>query len=148
MVSNSLEGAMGSDETKRQKFGPELSRTDLEEQRGAVEIVRREGAKGLLFFFSGSYDAKAGERTHLLRENPLKIGRTEGDITIPNSGVSQRHCTVYWKIREQDFFIRDLRSMNGTYVNGGRLSPDEERLLRTGDMVALGAEVRAYFYKR
>jgi pSer/pThr/pTyr-binding forkhead associated (FHA) protein len=148
MTLDSLEGAAENDETKLQRVGTRISQMEARELEVAVERTRSQKAKGLLFFFPGSYEATAEQRTHLLGENPLTIGRVEGDIRIPNGGVSHRHCTVYWKRGELDFVIKDLGSRNGTYVNGGRILRDlEERQLRTGDIVTLGMEVRAYFWK-
>ena len=148
MALNSLEGAAENDETELQRVGTRLSQTEAMELEVAMERTRNQRAKGLLFFFSGSYEATAEQRTHLLGEDPLTIGRVEGDIKIPNGGVSRRHCTVYWKQGELDFVIKDLGSRNGTYVNGGRILRElEEKPLRTGDIVTLGAEVRAYFCK-
>ena len=64
------------------------------------------------------------------------IGKSsDADITIDNPFVSRSHC----KIRFQDdpFYISDLGSKNGTYVNGVRLCGSEEKHLRHNDAIGL-----------
>ena len=51
-----------------------------------------------------------------LKKNPLILGREPGDgIAIPDNGVSRRHAEIV-PIGEV-YFIRDLESRNGTFVN-------------------------------
>ncbi len=62
------------------------------------------------------------------------IGRRQDcDFCIPLMVVSRRHCEV-----SQDFgkiSVRDLRSRNGTLVNG---QPVEETQLKAGDVLKIG----------
>jgi pSer/pThr/pTyr-binding forkhead associated (FHA) protein len=63
------------------------------------------------------------------------VGRAKGcSVRIPENDVSRRHC----RIRQKDGFvvIEDLRSLNGTYVNGERITG--ARALRPGDAVEVG----------
>jgi pSer/pThr/pTyr-binding forkhead associated (FHA) protein len=51
-------------------------------------------------------------------------------------GVSRQHVALLgrkWGIR-----VVDLRSKNGTYLNGAKLPPYQERILRDGDELRLG----------
>ena len=68
----------------------------------------------------------------------LIIGRDEvpGGLQILDQGVSRRHAEVF-RIGEM-FFIRDLGSRNGTFVNEEKIS---EELLRVGDEVKIGSTV-------
>ncbi len=52
------------------------------------------------------------------------------------NGVSRMHAVL--KRSGVRVVIMDLGSANGTYVNGKRLTPQTERLLNHGDVVALG----------
>jgi predicted component of type VI protein secretion system len=63
------------------------------------------------------------------------VGRKKGcSVRIPVSDVSRRHC----RIVQQDGFvvIEDLRSLNGTFVNGERISGAQ--VVRPGDAVEVG----------
>src|SRR5262245_59422200 len=67
-----------------------------------------------------------------LREEFL-IGRHEPAVPVTDMSVSRQHCVI----RKQDtgFFIKDLGSHNGTFVNGERAS---DRLLEHGDQILIG----------
>ncbi len=62
------------------------------------------------------------------------LGRSErADVRVSAQGVSRAHCTI---ARAGDkFVIEDLRSHNGTWVNGERV---ERGTLRPGDRIRLG----------
>jgi pSer/pThr/pTyr-binding forkhead associated (FHA) protein len=60
------------------------------------------------------------------------------DIKLENRFVSRRHFQV--RFESDVFYISDLGSTNGTYLNGSKLNPNEERILRDGDRVGLGVD--------
>jgi adenylate cyclase len=61
-------------------------------------------------------------------------------IQLLDKIVSKEHCIV--EVRDGRFVLRDLGSLNGTYVNGERVRG--EMLLKHGDEIALGS-TRARF---
>ena len=69
-----------------------------------------------------------------LGDEELTIGRlSDSDIVITNPYVSRKHAKI---IRRGDaFFVCDINSTHGTFVNGSRVS--EQRLL-PGDRISLG----------
>lgn len=69
-----------------------------------------------------------------LPEGTTRIGRSPtADICLEDPSVSRRHAMV---LREGDRVrILDDRSLNGTWVNGERVSAKE---LEDGDVVTLG----------
>jgi hypothetical protein len=56
-----------------------------------------------------------------------------------NSAVSRRHALVIR--REENYYIKDVGSTNGTFLNGRRLLPEEEALLAADDEVKLADEI-------
>jgi predicted component of type VI protein secretion system len=63
------------------------------------------------------------------------IGRSDECHMRPKSdAVSRRHCVIY--LRDGKIWIRDLKSRNGTAVNGESITADCE--LRSGDRVQVG----------
>ena len=60
------------------------------------------------------------------------------DIKLENRFVSRRHLQV--RFESDVFYISDLGSTNGTYLNGNKLNPNEEQILRDGDRVGLGVD--------
>jgi adenylate cyclase len=69
------------------------------------------------------------------------LGRhPSNSIQLLDKIVSKEHCIV--EMRDGQFLLRDLGSLNGTYINGERVRG--EQFLRHGDEIALGS-TRARF---
>ena len=68
------------------------------------------------------------------RQDRVLVGRhPDCDLVIDNLGVSRNHCEI---VKEGDFYVlRDLRSNNGTYVNGKRVTVYN---MNDGDEIAIG----------
>ena len=65
----------------------------------------------------------------------LVLGRGEDvDIQILDSGLSRQHCCI--EKAGEDYFVRDLGSTNGTWVNGKQV---ERCQLKPGDRIRIGA---------
>lgn len=79
---------------------------------------------------------KNGEERQLIFEKEeVTIGRAHGsDIVLPRSNISKRHARLVDK--HDKVVIVDLRSTNGTYVNGRRITAPE--LLTYEDKVYIG----------
>lgn len=61
-------------------------------------------------------------------------------IQLLDKIVSKEHCTI--EQRAEGFVLRDLGSLNGTYINGERVQG--EKALRHGDDIALGTTRARY----
>jgi hypothetical protein len=51
-------------------------------------------------------------------------------------GISRKHACI--RLKEQQLFLHDFKSANGTYLNGLRVTEDTPQLLRNGDEIKLG----------
>ncbi len=72
---------------------------------------------------------------HALLKEQMTLGRAAGsDIIIADSQVSRRHAMI--TRRPEGFVVADLRSTNGTSINGHRI---EEGLLDEGDILTMGS---------
>ena len=76
---------------------------------------------------------------HLSGRPALTFGRSpEADVCIPDTKVSRIHAEI--KSWDGEFVIKDLKSRNGTFVNGVRV---EVAVLKLGDVIRIGgAEIR------
>jgi hypothetical protein len=71
---------------------------------------------------------------------PLTIGRESNtDITLDDPRVSRQHARLSY--RQQQIWLADLRSSNGTFVNG---EPIQERALQPGDVISFGGMEATY----
>jgi hypothetical protein len=86
-------------------------------------------------------DVKASEINLKL---PTIIGRGKGaTLLLQHPLVSRQHCEIYE--HEGQLVVRDMGSLNGTYVNNARLS--EPTLLPSGDLLTIGdVTFRAEYY--
>lgn len=57
-------------------------------------------------------------------------------ITIQNPSVSRCHAVIGYCC-DRGFYIMDVGSSNGTFVNRRRLAPLEQRVLKDGDLIEL-----------
>lgn len=83
-----------------------------------------------------------GEERLLYPDTTVRIGRSnENDIVFNDPKVSRMHAELVWE--QSVFTLRDLGSINGTFVNGERLS-ESSRVLRDGDDIILGKQRLVY----
>ena len=73
-------------------------------------------------------------KEHITDQNEIIIGRDTGcDICIDNIAVSRKHARI---VKGPDnYFIEDMGSINGTFVNGHWVS---KKLLDAGDEISIG----------
>ena len=70
--------------------------------------------------------------------SPVYVGRTESnDIIVEGASVSNQHGRLYFE--EGQFWIEDLDSTNGTYVNGERIT--KKKQLKDEDLIKIGATI-------
>lgn len=79
------------------------------------------------------------------------IGRTEEgtDLVIADGSISAQHAELTLEFSDDDeklFYIADLESANGTFVNGERLEPGVRKQLDDMDSIRLGPVVKLQFF--
>jgi hypothetical protein len=102
----------------------------LDPQHEVQALPAVEPGTGMLVVVRGP---NAGAR-FLLDRDTTTVGRhPDSEIFLDDVTVSRRHAEF---VRSEDgATVRDLGSLNGSYVNGERV---EERMLGTGDEVQIG----------
>lgn len=79
-----------------------------------------------------------------LENKEVSIGRSsQNTIEVTNPSLSNHHALIY--IKAGGYFIKDLNSSNGTFVNGRPIINEIE--LKNGDLMTLG-EIQIKFLSR
>jgi pilus assembly protein CpaF len=75
------------------------------------------------------------ERRESFDKNEINVGRVQGnDLMLPKGNVSKHHARLLF--RDGRFIVTDLKSTNGTYVNGRKIA--QATIVREGDKIYIG----------
>lgn len=75
------------------------------------------------------------ERRESFEKNEINVGRVQGnDLMLPKGNVSKHHARLLY--RDGRFIVTDLKSTNGTYVNGRKIA--QATIVREGDKIYIG----------
>ncbi|HUT71354.1 MAG TPA: FHA domain-containing protein [Desulfatiglandales bacterium] len=84
----------------------------------------------------GSYQGKAFDITG----NTVFVGRSSrNDIQIKDTAISRKQIKIF--LIGGKYFIEDLKSTNGTLINGGLITPGEGFEVGEGDTISMGNTV-------
>ncbi|MEZ4434492.1 MAG: FHA domain-containing protein [bacterium] len=89
-----------------------------------------------LMSFAVIIHEKGGQpRRQEFNKNEVTIGRVQGnDIILPKQNVSKRHSRIV--VKDGKFIIVDLKSTNGTYVNGRKIA--SPMVIKETDKIYIG----------
>ena len=95
-----------------------------------------------MFEVNLSIQTPSGNQSAILSEK-LSVGRTDqADLALPDGSLSRLHATFERHGSDNDeVWVYDENSMNGTFVNGQQISANGMRL-NNGDEVHLGSNTR------
>ena len=97
-----------------------------------------DGGKPKFVYYSGHTAVETFEIT----TTPFVIGRARSDYAPGAAGVSRRHC--YIDKTGSTYYITDLESTNGVWINGRRIKPYNRTALVNGDIIGIGDRVYKY----
>ena len=90
------------------------------------------------FSFSEAWLETVAHEKHAIN-GVLSLGRSEkSSLHLTDASVSRRHAVLH-RQPDGEFWLVDLGSVNGTYLNEGRISQPVR--LRDGDRITLGSQV-------
>lgn len=93
------------------------------------------GSQPALRFYSvntpEAIDFRINAKEFIIGKNPTAVN---GAITF-NKAISRVHCKIIYQ--QNSYFIVDLGSANGTYVNKMRISPQQPCRIKNGDNIKL-----------
>lgn len=89
------------------------------------------------------WDEEEKPKRHVLDKEIQIIGKlaSAADICLRHPAVSRIHARI--RRDENDYFLSDLNSKNGTFLNGRILEPEQEYLLHNDDRISIaGTELQ------
>lgn len=112
-------------ESKKAVNRHEFNKTEL--------LCRKSGTEYILKSVNGA----GPSQNILINKEDFIIGRLEGkvDCILRNNAVGKLHVQI--KTREGKCYVKDLNSMNGTYINDVRLDSNKEYELKVNDSLRL-----------
>jgi hypothetical protein len=137
---------LASDNLVTQNITPDQADVDESLSRPPITgIHRTPGSK--LDTWGTLHLLETGQMLPLSDRNEFTLGRiSDGQPIMPDidlspyhayaNGVSRLHAVV--KRSEDNIILMDLGSSNGSYLNGKRILPNVEQILRHGDVVMFG----------
>ncbi len=125
---------------RRRTLAPETIKLNVDEVRESIARAQRKQAA--LVVLQGS-ESEIG--AHVMLDRAVTIGRDpKTELPLQDEGISRRHCRIYYERDKQAFVIEDLKSTNGTLLNGKPLTGTKP--LEAGDRIFLGACVVKFTY--
>jgi len=105
-------------------------------------IQKRKLSKPLYIEYGYLVEPDGSGSKYIINKTAIRIGRSkDNDICLINGSISLHHAEIHRR-RDGTFYIVDLGSTNGVYVNTKKIIQNE---LKNGDDIELG-EVRLNFY--
>ena len=100
----------------------------------AIDMTRREGEPPGPCLLLGKTGPKRGMTLEIDKAKGLVMGRSRTcDVIIADGRLSAQHLRILF--RGDRYYVEDLRSTNGTFLNANRILSAE---LRPGDLLRLG----------
>ncbi len=124
-----------SDASQTMSFRPNYV---LQEDKNSEKEGQKEAGSGP--------DSSIGRAIFAFRKAPysetprgvFSVGREEGnDLVIADYSVSKKHAEIREKARA-DYFIKDVNSTNGTFLDGERLTPHTEMQIQRNSEIVFG----------
>ena len=112
---------------------------ELADRKAAADRVMGPNGRPILARFLMQTGTMAG-RSFRFHQDLTTIGRTNGnDLIIQGRTVSRHHARLWFE--NGHWFLADVQSANGTFVNSARLQPNQPVALNDGDVLNFGDEM-------
>jgi len=112
---------------------------ELADRKAVADRIMGPNGRPILARFLLQNGQQAG-RAFRFHQDLTTIGRTNGnDLIISGRTVSRRHARLWFD--NGRWYLADMQSANGTFVNSVRLQPNLPVMLNDGDIINFGDEV-------
>ncbi|XP_038074181.1 centrosomal protein of 170 kDa protein B-like isoform X2 [Patiria miniata] len=81
---------------------------------------------------------------HILPQSMIFVGRDNCEINITSRSVDKRHSVINFDRSDDAFCIKDMETLNGTFVNDTRIPDSTYISLQRGDSIRFGYDPVTY----
>lgn len=116
---------------------PDLDKTGILEEEVEINPVKRQEMYNRNSVPTAYLIDEATNEKYEIRKNYFMIGRSgRCDLTVDSSVVSKEHAQIVYQ--SGDFYIKDLKSSNFTYLNKAQIEPEELYKIENGSRIGFG----------
>jgi type III secretion system YscQ/HrcQ family protein len=91
---------------------------------------------GLKLTIIQSHRSQPGSIESTFDQTEVRLGRgEENELSLSGASISKHHGRLFF--RDNTYFVEDLGSLLGTYLNGKKLVPHEATKVRSGDQIVI-----------
>lgn len=135
LMSKKRQGTFEAEAADDLKLEEQLDSSEAEGLDDTIVNEHAHARRIRFVYYSGHTAVESFEIT----ATPFVIGRAKTDYAPGAAGVSRRHCFV--DRTGSTYFITDLESTNGVWINGRKIKPYNRTALENGDIVGIGDRV-------
>ena len=140
-IYKSLEGPIQTIEknnTKNNEKKNNITNFYIEDSGSTILLSSSENNDSHMLIYTGSDMNSQVNISHY----PFTIGKTNScDLVLQNPIISRLHCRINCYIDDNNltvYYLEDLNSTNGTYINGTPTTPYKKYSLKSGDNISFG----------
>uniref|UniRef100_A0A8C1C8K9 Centrosomal protein 170Ab n=1 Tax=Cyprinus carpio carpio TaxID=630221 RepID=A0A8C1C8K9_CYPCA len=82
-----------------------------------------------------------GGTRHRLPREMIFVGRDDCELMLQSRSVDKQHAVINYEVATDEHKVKDLGSLNGTFVNDVRIQEQQYITLKMGDMLRFGYDI-------
>uniref|UniRef100_A0A3B5QU58 FHA domain-containing protein n=1 Tax=Xiphophorus maculatus TaxID=8083 RepID=A0A3B5QU58_XIPMA len=92
----------------------------------------------------------SGGTRHRLPREMIFVGRDDCELMLQSRSVDKQHAVINYEPNTDEHKVKDLGSLNGTFVNDVRIQEQDYVTLKTDDKLRFGYDIlrKLYWAKR
>lgn len=138
---NTNNSANGSDLTKKLNFAKQKITRPMSPLQQFVHVVKLVSPDSSSEFLKLLSVPLAPDSLKIGRQNVPKVVNKITDGFFDSRVLSRNHAELF--VQDNQLYIRDLKSSNGTFINDEKLEPHKNYQLKIGDKIDLGTTLES-----
>ncbi|GME73636.1 unnamed protein product [[Candida] boidinii] len=139
--NNANNSANGSDLTKKLNFAKQKITRPMSPLQQFVHVVKLVSPDSSSEFLKLLSVPLAPDSLKIGRQNVPKVVNKITDGFFDSRVLSRNHAELF--VQDNQLYIRDLKSSNGTFINDEKLEPHKNYQLKIGDKIDLGTTLES-----